>query len=465
MLLIAILATSLFLAITLGAISVGLLQQKLIRYKVASAQALHVAEAGVNYYRWVLYHEKNEYCNHEPCQGAPDYGPYGPYEYTDMSGNVKGYYELYITPPPQNGSTIVVVKSVGWLEKYPNIKRTIEVRVGIPSWSTYSGLANSFVRYGTSAEVYGRVHSNVGIRFDGIAHNLVTSAVLDYDDPDHSGPNEFGVHTHVNPIDPLPDGNNPPQNVPDRPDVFMAGREFPVPIISFDLLDSYVNDALNMATSSGGMVLEPSGALGYHITLNPDDTIDIRVVTTDTGDCFGTPLEGISAEVNFAIGTSTPPNGIIFVKDKVWLDGQVDGNRVTVLAFREPITGNSTDIIINNDLLYTHYDGSDAIGVIAQRNVLIGYNSEDDLRIDGAIIAKEGMWGRNYYSSWCGSSWTRTQLTMYGSRATRLRSGVAYGDGSGYQNRTYIYDNNLTFAPPPHFPTTGEYTFISWRER
>ena len=113
MLVISLVIAGLFLIVLLGSISLALLQQKLNFQKVASAQAFHVAEAGANYYRWVLYHDNDEYCNGEACAGSPDYGPYGPYTYTDESGSITGYYELYITPPPIDGSTIVNIKSIG----------------------------------------------------------------------------------------------------------------------------------------------------------------------------------------------------------------------------------------------------------------------------------------------------------------------------------------------------------------
>ncbi len=464
MLVLTLVATGLFLVVTMGSISLILLQQKLNIQKVAKTQALHIAEAGVNYYRWVLYHDGDEYCNKETCIGAPDYGPYGPYPYKDSAGeNITGYYELYITPPPSDGSTIVKIKSVGWTADHPEIKRTIEVDCGIPSWSQYSTLCNSDIRFGEGTVVTGYIHSNGGIRFDGFTNGLITSALLDYDDPDHSGPNEFAVHTHVSPTDPLPDGNNPPQNVPDRSDVFAAGRKFPVPIVSFDLLDSHISDMLNMANTDG-LVVPASGAYGYHITLNPDDTLDIKKVTSVTSNCWGTPTEGIASETDYLMNISTPNNGIIFVKDKIWVNGHIDGNRITILAFAEPITGNVSDIIINNDLTYTHKDGTDSIGLIAQRNITVGLYSENDLEIDAALIAKGGRIGRNYYYWFCGSEYKRSRITVYGSLATRNRYGFAYTDGTGYHDRILYYDSYLTFSPPPHFPTTGEYKFLSWRE-
>jgi hypothetical protein len=469
----AIIAVGLFSVILLGALSLASLQMKLNLTKIASTQALHVADAGVNYYRWVLYHQHDDYCNNEACKPGPAYGPYGPYAYSDASGNITGYYELYITPPPTNGSTIVKVRSVGWISGYPKIKREIEVRLGIPAWSTYSTLCNAFIRFGAGTEVWGPIHSNSGLRFDGISHNLITSSVLNFADPDHGGGNEFGVHTHTAPVDPLPDGNNPPQNVPDRPDVFMAGRTFPISVVSFDMLDNYINEIYAMATSSG-YVLPASGVQGYHFVITPqagvgNDEIKIYKVNTVTGTCDGQDTYGITDEALFA--TIVPPaNGIIFAKDRVWIDGQINNERVNILAFSEPFAGSASDILINSNLLYTNYDGTDAIGLIAQRNISIGMYSLDTLEVDAGMIAKTGRIGRNYYTNYnsngCNSTYSiRTSITVRGSLATKNRYGFAYTDNTGYIFRNLIYDNFLTFAPPPHFPSTGEYTFISWKEK
>lgn len=471
MLVVVIVSMGVFMVMAIGAISLGILQQKLNLKKIAKTQALYIAEAGVNYYRWVLYHDHEEYCNRETCKASPDYGPYGPYAYTDSTGEITGHYELYITPPAINGSTIVTIKSVGWVDDYPEVQRSIEVQCGIPSWSTYSTLSNSDIRFGSGTQVWGRIHSNGGIRFDGVANNLITSSLLDYNDPDHSGADEFGVHTHT-PQDPSPDGFNPPQNVPNNTDVFKAGRTFPVNTVSFDLLDNYIDEVAALAVPPYGLSLpKTSGSKkGYHITLRTDDKIDIKVVDTVTSDCDSEDTEGISAESAYATATNTPPNGVIFVKDKVWVDGTIDGNRVTILAFEAPYTGSKTDIIINNDIRYTNYDGTDAIGLIAQRNITVGYYSEEDLKVDAALIAKEGRIGRNYYpasnSHGCSTTHsTKDVITIYGSMATRERYGFAYTDGTGYTTRNLNYDAILTYIPPPHFPTTGEYTFISWGEK
>lgn len=477
---VAMVATSLFIIIFFGAIGLAVLQQKLNLVKVAQTQALHIAEAGVDYYRWVLYHDNEEYCNKETClnpgNGHPEYGPYGPYSYTDANGNITGYYELYITPPATNGSTIVGIKSVGYMADHPNVKRSIEVQCGIPAWSSYSTLANETIRFGQGTEVWGPIHSNGGIRFDGVAHNIITSSLLDYDDPDHSGPNEFGVHTHVAPIDPLPDGNSPPGNVPIRTDVFMAGRSFPEPVISFDLLNNYVNETYSKATTSG-IEIDPNSAAfsncasswcdeGFHITFKTNNTFDITGVSSVMPDCSH-PSHSIKTESTWSANYPIPANGVIFVKNTVWVDGQINNSRATILAFEDPFVGGTADINITNDLLYSNYDGQDSIGLIAQNDINIGRYSKDNLRVDAALIAKGGRIGREYYSSGC-TDYKRDTITIYGSMATSKRYGFSWSCSgtycSGYDTRDLIYDSTLTFSPPPHFPTTGEYTFISWKE-
>ena len=490
MLITAIVATGLFLTITLGTIGLALLEQKLYIRKIARAQALHVAEAGVNYYRWVLYHNSDDYCNEgasETCIGTDPYGPYGPYSYTDSAGNgIIGYYELYITPPAIDGSTIVNIKAIGWMAEYPNIKREIEVRCGIQAWSSFSTLANAEMRFGVGTEVWGPIHSNGGVRFDGLSHNIITSSVLDYDDPDHSGGNEFGVHTHIFPTDDLPDGNNPPENIPTRTDVFEAGRNFPIPVISFDLLSNYANETYVLATTSG-FVIDPraSGTAdpysesdfwgcvtagefcdrGIHITLLPNGTFNVKGVSSVYSDCSGNESNSIYFEEITPRNYPVPANGLIFVKaPKVWVDGKIDSDRITILAFEEPFAGGGADIILNKDILYTNNDGTDAIGLIAQDNVSVGQYSNDYLEINAALVAKEGRVGRNYYDTGC-TDWRRQEITINGSLATRNRYGFSYTDGTGYVIRNLTYDNHLTFAPPPHFPTTGEYTFISWKEK
>lgn len=438
----------------------------------AKEQSLQIAEAGIDYYRWHLAHAPTDYKD-----GTGTTTSNGPFIhlYEDKDGNIIGQFELTITPPP-TGSTLVKIKSKGIALNATSSARTIDVSMAIPSFAKYAVVANDNMRFGEGTEVFGPIHSNSGIRFDGIAHNLVTSAVERYNDTDNPGGMVFGVYTTVSPADP-----RYPGTVPNRPDVFLAGRQFPVAASDFTGITSDFSSIKSKAQASG-KYFSSSGSQGYHIVLKTNNTFDIYKVTSlqsTPNNCnngqnqsgWGTwsiqrqvhPTTGVvNSPQNFPI----PANGIIFVEDHVWVDGIINGSRVTIAAARFPESpGQSKNIIVNNDLLYTKYDGTDVIGLIAQNDVSVGLSSEDNIRIDAAMIAQNGRVGRNYYSDKCGSNYKRDTLTLYGMIGTHDRYGFAYTDGTGYENRNIVYDSNLLYAPPPSFPlTSNQYGILSWQE-
>ncbi len=441
-------------------------------------QAFQIAEAGVDYYRWHLAHNPSDFKD-----GTSNNGPYAHIFY-DKDGVAIGSFILTITPPI-TGSTIVTIKSEGHVNAYPSIKRTIQTKLAIPSFAKFAVVADDVMRFGEGTEVFGPIHSNDGIRFDGIAHNIVTSAVSDYNDPDHTGNDEFGVHTHVN----ASDGNindsfrsqeaPPTSPVPTRSDVFMIGRQFPVPQSDFTGITNDLSVIKTKATS-GGKYLAPSGALGYHIVLKTNDTYDLYKVTNFTSpsddDCSSTSRSGDDSWGTWSIASSggetlignyaNPGNGLIFVEDDVWVDGQINTARVTIAAGKFP--DSSTDrksIFINKDLLYTNYDGRDVIGLIAQEDITVGMVSNNNFRIDAALMAVNGRAGRHYYSNQCSPYHLRGTLTLYGMIGSNHRYGFAYTDGTGYDTRTIVYDANLLYGPPPSFPLTSDkYSTISWDE-
>lgn len=330
------------------------------------------------------------------------------------------------------------------------------------------------MRFGTGTVVNGPIHSNDGIRFDGIANNIVSSAKYSYDDPDHSGADEYGVHTHVAPTDPLPP--MPPLTPgipPTRTDVFRAGREISVPTVDFN---GFTQDLSQMKVDAqaSGRYFAGSGSLGYNLILKTNDTFDLYRVTALTnppGSCSNTLSQSgwgtwsISTQV-FLGNYNFPSNGIIFLEDNVWVEGQIDSARVTIAAARFPENpSTNANITVNKNLLYTNFDGQDVIALIAQGNMNVGLTSNDTLTIDAAIVAKNGRAGRYYYTSSCGSNYIRNTLNLFGMIATNLRYGFAYTDGTGYQVRNIDYDGNLLYGPPPSFPlTSDQYATISWRE-
>jgi ABC-type amino acid transport substrate-binding protein len=155
-----------------------------------------------------------------------------------------------------------------------------------------------------------------------------------------------------------------------------------------------------------------------------------------------------------------PNGGVIYVENNAWVEGSINGQRVTVVA-ANLIGGASPDIYLGmNNLTYTNFNGNDIIGLVAQNNISVVENSQNYLTIDGALLAQNGRVGRNWYSS----MYNKNTITVNGSIATNQRYGFAYTDGTGYANRILNFDNNLIYYPPPYFPTGTEYAIDLWQE-
>lgn len=467
--LVEVLVFSVVAAVLIGGLSGwAVLQVRASRQAHHREQAAQIAEAGIEYYRWHLAHAPTDFQD-----GTGAAGPYV-HPYVDAVGNVIGQFSLEIEPPAI-GTTIVTITSTGTVAADAGIEEKVQVQLAIPSLARYAVASNSDVRFGAGTEVFGPIHSNGGIRFDGLAHNIVSSTRSTYTDPD-SDELAYGVHTEVAPADP-----EPPAALPDRPDVFEAGRQFPLPAIDFGSFTSDLSQ-IKADAQADGEYFANSGAQGYRIRLKTDDTFDVYRVqslfpapsnctNTQSQSGWGTWSIGTGGGAETFVGTySIPANGLIFVEDHAWVEGAIDTARVTIASGRFPDSASTrTSITVNEDLTYTNYDGRDTIALIAQQNINVGLVSDTDLRIDAALIAQNGRAGRYYYrppsgSSNCSPYHSRSSITLYGMIASNQRYGFAYTDGTGYQTRNIIYDANLLYGPPPSFPlTSNQYTTISWK--
>jgi hypothetical protein len=420
-------------------------------------QAFTIAEAGIEYYRWHLAHASQDFTD-----GTGHGGPYV-HDYYDKDGTKIGQFSLDITPPPV-GSTIVTITSNGSVLADATVKKVIRVRMGIASFAKYAWVLNDFVYFGTAAEVFGPVQSNALIHFDGIAHNLVASALVTSTDPD-TGSTEWGVFTLNTPADP-----QPPTPLPSHPSVFLAGRSIGVPAVNFAGISA---DIANIRSSSiaAGYYAPSSTVFGYSLVFATTSytVYKVTALTPPPNGCSGSQTGWGTWSVQttssiFASGT-IPANGLMFFEDNLWVSGRVNGARVTVAAGRFPDNiATRANITVNNNLLYTNLDGTDTIALIAQNNINVGLVSANNLTVDAALVAQNGRIGRYSYNG-CGSNASRAQFTTLGMMASNVRSGFAYSGSDGYQARTYIYDANLLYGPPPSFPlTTDQYSLISWDE-
>lgn len=435
-------------------------------------EAFQIAESGVDWYRWYLAHQTSG----KTAQQIQDFwqnghplgvGVGGAYE-TDYQG--LGRYKIEVVQAPPAGSTIVKVKVTGWTNKASGTTRTIQVRFRRPSWSEYMFLSNSFMNFGNQSEVWGKVFSNYGIHFDGKAHNTVSTLPASFDDPNNGSHTlEFGVYTTVNPSDPhAPSYPWPSGTVPNRPDVFLGGREFPVPQVSFTGVTADLANMKTQAQNGHGLYFDNSG-LGRKILLKSDGTFD--VCTVDSAGNNSHAINKYKEKVgngtcnscggSCASSYTIPNDGIIFVENNVWVDGAINDKAVTVVAANLSGGGSQADIYIgseNTNLRYAAYNCSNKLGLIAQRDVRVLGSCPDAYVVDAALMAQTGTVGMNE-TGFSG----HTSLTFNGAIASYLEPYFQHGN-SGFAARFYNFDNDLLYCPPPYFPTGTEYSIDLWQE-
>ena len=249
--------------------------------------------------------------------------------------------------------------------------------------------------------------------------------------------------------------------------------DFPVTALDFDAISIDLNTMKAAAQASG--IYRSSASQGYHLRFLNNGTVNLYEVTrtqawrgydSDT-DCVNLN-QRIQTEVlrgNYSVSEKR----IFFLEDNVWVDGVVKG-RATVVAAKFPLISNSKEIWINDNLTYTVKNGDDALGLIAQKNIYFARNIPQDFEIDAAMIAQNGKIIRHYYgSSSCGGNTPyalRNKLSIYGVVISKEKSYWNWGSPpqSGFTTRDVTYDSNLYLDPPPYFPASGEYEFISWEE-
>ena len=409
-------------------------------YKHGREMSFQIAEAGISYYRWHLAHNKTDYKD-----GTATSGPYV-HIYEDKDGTAIGHFSLNITPPP-TGSSVVTIESTGWLDSQPASKRVIRARLGFPSMTDYSMLTNTDIWIGDNESTHGKFHSNGGIRFDGTGDAPITSAVPTYLCKEH--------HNCANQQKPGIWGAGGPQSL----------WSFPVPAQDFTVVTAKLSDIYNGAQpSKGGLYLSSSGKSGWRLHFRSDAKIDVNKV--NTVDCNKGQDIDSNKYVSYCIDIKTldstttynmPTSSYIFVEDNVWVDGVVKG-RATVG------TAAGKSIMINGNLTYYAKDGTNVLGLMAEQNILVPYNSPNNLEIDAAMLAQNGAAKRYYYP---GNK--KDNLIVYGSVISSgvwTWSWVSNGGQvtSGYSSTSMTYDTNLTYGPPPSFPVGSEYNLITWEE-
>ncbi len=443
-------------------------QSQLSESKYIREQALSIAEAGLNYYRWFLAHNPGDATN---GTGVP--GPYV-HDFYDPEGGKIGEFSLDIASSTSCGEVYAVdIVSTGYTTEEPNNERVIYGRYAQPTVAEYSYIINSNVWAGSDRVITGPYHSNGVIRMDGTNLSTVTSGqeswVCDGSiscAPTTTGGTVDGVY-----------GDGPNSNL----------WNFPSPPINFTGLTIDLSAMQTKAQTGGGRYIGPSGNYGYRVVFRNDGTFDVYRVTGTTQYWGYTTEAGwvqerhvISASTFVANYTIPSACSLIFIEDKVWLEGEVRG-RVSIAAADVDTAGVSPSIILNNNITYTN--ATSGLLAIAEQDVLVGLSVPSAMTVNGIFIAQNGRFGRNHYcvddcSGTSGSQGlpsaldpyvTRTSLAVSGTIVSNGREGTKWTSGgvfiSGFQNRTNTYDRNLVSDPPPLTPEVSDtYQFIEWRE-
>lgn len=432
------------------------MQYRVLRSSAMREQAFHIAEAGVNYYQWRLAHFATDFQDGTGAGPTAQTGFSNPcylHDYVDQDTNqIIGRYCLEITEP-LIGSTVVTIKSTAYAINNPNIKRTITSRYGIPSLAKYAFLTQGDVWVGDSESISGEMHANGGIRFDGTGNAPINSAKSTYTCQTYHG---------CGPTTKPGIWGNAPQSTKNF-------WNYPVPNVDFSTMTADLA-TLKTTAQTNGRYLAPSGSQGYSIVFNSDSTYSVYRVTSRRSHPSGQDVNGntISQDLDYnnrtLLSTSAlPTNGVIYVEDRTWVEGTLNG-RVMIAAARLPYNSSTApSIIIPNNLQYTAQDGTSALGLLAQKDILISYYAPNNLTIHAAMIAQNGSAQRYYFS---GNK--KNTISIYGAIASYGTWTWSWVNGSGtvtsgYQNTVTTYDSNLLYSPPPSFPLTNEgYRQISW---
>lgn len=476
---------------------------------VKRQQAFNIAEAGLNYYLWHLNHNPTDYKDGGTTPSTPDpqlgYGPYI-HNYVDGDAINQGTYTLWIKPAAV-GSTVVTVRSIGQAAG-SNFKRTVQAQIGSPSFASYAVASDTALWFGETESASGPVVSNQGVRMDGASTSTVSSANAVYVPPytlGGDGASHSGVWCHPSVTTPV--------NCNTRSKTAWI---YPVPLIDFNQIASSLCTMKKVAFSSDAATSGPanlanactqvpttrtsaylpqrsttySAVRGYLIVLNSNGTYNLYNVNGENDRL--TPYTSALTRSLVASNITVPASGVVFAEDNVWVLSPTNySGRLTIAAGKLASSSSSTyaNINIAGQIKYSTKNGNDAIGLVAQKAILIKPYAPPSAgaftyEVDGALLSQTGeVWYPGRYASnntlrtrgWVNSNQT---FLFYGSVATRqtwtwtwlqcacadavFKSGIGYI--SGVLNNETQYDYNLQYAPPPSYPLTAGYNILSWRE-
>jgi len=480
-----------------------------VRYNTSlepNTQALHVAEAGVYFYRWYLAHNiegKTEsqiatFWDNDPlgvddngdgdCDDADTADGDGDgteayvVEYKDEQNNVIGQYKICITPP-QTYSTVLYINSEGTASSSGITQtRTIRARLRRPSWSEFAILANNMTRLSAGTEVYGPMHVNGGFHFDGIAHNLVTSTVATYCDSDSDvrvdggtpcggwwsgGVMRPGVWAATNP------GTKDNSVDIDDSEHFLAGKQLGVVAQDFNSVTADFDEMRQAAkaitvhdekNNNNVDLFYGRQGVGRFIEFGQPSADKMRITRVRSFDHETFAITGWKRSDQDIFDLGDMPNDlVIYVRDNVWVTGTVPSNKRITIAAHDSDWQSPKIFLGEDDIFYEDYDHDTVLGLAAEDDIAIilddGFKNTEEgdiyathgsdhetLHIDAVLLSQNGRvgWGydKDQHDSWERNSWTGKDKDI-----VELYGAIATNErmGFGYTNGSGFIDRNLIF--------------------
>ncbi|HNX27978.1 MAG TPA: hypothetical protein PKN87_01010 [Syntrophomonadaceae bacterium] len=408
-------------------------------------KALHYAEAGI--YRYInALNDDNYFYNTEESE-----------DLETPTAFESGSYEIHITPPTA-ADPVVTIRSTGWAENYPDITKTLEVRVYKREFvqNIYCSNDEGDAWWVQGDEIDGPVHTNGQLHIDGTSGSGSTGPIF-HDALTYSGN--------------APEIRSGTESFPDDYPKKVSPMVFPA-----------TNSSLKTLAQNGGIYR--NGRTCIYLT---GSSMIIRN-QKGTAETLTLPSNGV---IYIDGGTSDNKWANLTAGD-VFVAGQLDG-RLTIAAAnniyitdRNP-TQNWPSTASCGGLTYAGSD--DMLGLIAGRYAYIlhrgwpgfstGYSSNNystsssstdvapnNITIKAAIFALNGSFGFEDYTSGL-----KNTITLLGSVTQRERGAVGTFDSwsgnpvSGYE-KSYSHDERMLYDMPPHFlePMNSGWEIRSWRE-
>ncbi|MCX6763312.1 MAG: pilus assembly PilX N-terminal domain-containing protein [Candidatus Moranbacteria bacterium] len=459
-------------------------------YEIRKQQAFQIAEAGVNDYIWYI---TKKIGNTTDANFIEDFwagtGPFTERPRGVGTSYVAGFpandpvgeYSIEVTPPEPYTYSFMI-KSTGRMNSDAGVKKTIQIKIKKEEWSKHVFAVDAIFNVGATTVFTGKVHSNKGINFEGMATDEVSSTV-----PCINSDTDYGVNHSGDPNPPHPCPTEPPSNFfPSHPSAFHAGRyirsgiDFASMINNLETMKDKSSDGTHgryfpnyigtgtTATVSGRKIILKGNSFDVCTVSAVNSSGIITRYILDTLST-STSCSGPAYVKNYEI----PQNGIIFVNGNVWIEGVLTNKKVTVVAADASVDahGNSNlalttggkNVYLSKNITYTYSNGTEMLGIIGQYNVFVTDDSSNPLNVNAVLIAKNGRVGLfDHFDT------TRTSLNITGSIISKEAPFFYTTDGHTWYGfhptRNYNYDTNLANEAPPFFPTKTGYIIDNWEE-